>query len=176
MLIIIEGLTQQIETMDKEIARLGEQEYPETQKLRGIKGVGPITSLAFVLTLEEKTRFIKSRSVGAYLGLTPRRDQSGQIDKQLRITKAGDHHLRALLVTCAHYIMGPFGPPCNLRSFGERLSARGGKNAKKRAIVAVARKLAVVMHTLWVNDAEYDPFHKAVDPNKREEVIQSKAA
>jgi transposase len=145
--------------MDKQIEALCEKEYPETATLRGIKGVGPITSLAFVLTLEEKGRFANSRSVPAYLGLTPRRDQSGEVDKQLRITKAGDRYLRRLLISCAHYILGPFGGPSHLRAFGERLCVRGGKNAKKRATVAVARKLAVVMHTLWVGEAEYDPFH-----------------
>ena len=155
----IRDLTDRIKAMDRRIETLCEEEYPETEKLRGIRGVGPITSLAFVLTLEEKSRFRRSRSVPAYLGLTPRRDQSGEVDKQLRITKAGDQYLRRLLISCAHYILGPFGEESDLRSFGQRLCDRGGKNAKKRATVAVARKLAVVMHALWVQDVEYEAFH-----------------
>jgi transposase len=122
--------------------------------------VGPITALAFVLTLEEPERFERSRSVGAYLGLTPRRDQSGETDKQLRITKAGDTYLRQLLVNCAHYIMGPFGQECNLREYGMRIASRGGKNARRRAVVAVARKLAVLLHHLWVSGEEYLPLYK----------------
>lgn len=97
--------------------------------------------------------------VGAFLGMTPRRDQSGETDKQLRITKAGSGYLRRLLVGSAHYIMGPFGPDCELRRFGMRIAARGGKNAKRRAVVAVARKLSCVMHRLWVTAEIYDPFY-----------------
>jgi len=93
-----------------------------------------------LLTIEESTRFDKSRAVGPFLGLTPKRDQSGQTDKQLRITKAGDAYLRRLLVGCAQRILGPFGPDCDLRRFGLKLAARGGKNAKRRAVVAVARE------------------------------------
>lgn len=172
----IEDLTLRIRGMEKQLERLCKEEYPETEKLRGIRGVGPITSLAFVLTIEEKERFAKSRSVPAYLGLTPKRDQSGQVDKQLRITKAGDRYLRSLLVSCAHYILGPFGHPCSLRDFGLRLCERGGKNAKKRAAVAVARKLAVVMHAIWVSDADYDPFHQPAGRKRLKEPSERKAA
>lgn len=117
--------------------------------LRGIKSVGPLTALAFVLILEDPSRFNTSRQVGCFLGLTPRRDQSGETDKELRITKAGNPYLRRLLVGSAQYILGPFGEDCNLRRFGLRLATRGGKNAKRRAVVAVARNLAVLMHRLW---------------------------
>lgn len=172
----IQDLTIRIKGMDKQIERLCEEAYPETERLRGIHGVGPITSLAFVLTLEEKTRFAKSRSVPVYLGLTPRRDQSGELDKQLRITKAGDHYLRRLLISCAHYIMGAFGRPSHLRDFAERLCARGGKNAKKRATVALARKLSVVMHAVWAGEAEYDPFHTPADRRVRKKSAKRKAA
>ena len=116
-----------------------------------------MTALAYVLTLEEPERFAKSRMVGSYLGLVPRLDQSGQIDKQLRITKHGDGYLRRLLVGSAHYILGPFGPDCDLRTFGLKLMQRGGKNAKKRAVVAVARKLAVLLHALWRSGQQYEP-------------------
>ena len=134
--------------------------YPETQWLLQVQGVGPVTALAYVLTLEEPTRFEKSRTVGAFLGLTPRRDQSGQSDKQLPITKAGNTYLRQLLVNCAHYIMGPFAQDSDLRRYGERIASRGGKNAKKRAVVAVARKLAVLLHRLWQDQSTYQPLYK----------------
>ena len=156
----IEDLTRRIRHYDKLIEDLCVEKYPETERLRAISGVGPVTTLAFVLSLEESTRFDKSRAVGPFLGLTPKRDQSGQIDKQLGITKAGDAYLRRLLVGCAQYILGPFGPDCDLRRFGLKLAARGGKNAKRRAVVAVARKLAVLMHQLWKSGAVYDPFYQ----------------
>ena len=156
----IEELTGRIRHYDRLLAQLCSDKYPETERLREISGVGPVTSLAFVLTLEQSSRFKKSRVVGAFLGLTPRRDKSGEIDKQLRITKAGNTYLRRLLVGCAHYILGPFGPDCDLRRFGLKLAARGGKNAKRRAVIAVARKLAVLMHHLWEYGEIYDPFHR----------------
>ena len=114
----IAELTQKIKGMDKKIAELCQEEYPETERLQEVKGVGPVTSLAFVLTLEEPDRFAKSRAVPVYLGLTPRRDQSGEVDKQLRITKAGDEYLRRLLISCAHYILGAFGEDSDLRRWG----------------------------------------------------------
>lgn len=156
----IEELTVRIRAYDKQIEQLGRDKYPETEGLRAIVGVGPITSLAFVLTVEDCSRFDKSRSVGAYLGLTRRRDQSGQTDKQLGISKAGDEAMRALLVGAAHYILGPFGTDCELRAFGLKLAQGGGKNAKRRAVVAVARKLAVLMHHLWKSGAAYDPYYQ----------------
>jgi len=156
----IEDVTTRIRHYDKLIKQLSSDKYPETEVVGAITGVGPITSLAFILTLEESSRFKKSRDIGPFLGLTPKRDKSGDTDKQLRITKAGDAHLRRLLVGCSQYILGPFGPDCDLRRFGLKLGARGGKNAKKRAVVAVARKLAVMMHSLWKENAPYDPFYQ----------------
>lgn len=152
---MIDQLTEQIGQQDRLIESICTEKYPETRWLRQVPGVGPITALAYVLTLEESSRFEKSRSAGAFLGLTPRRDQSGDTDKQLKITKAGNTYLRQLLVSCAHYILGPFGPESDLRRYGERIAARGGKNAKKRAVVAVARKLAVLLHRLWADQCEY---------------------
>jgi len=153
----IEAMTVAIRKYDKQIARQVEKRHGDAEQLRQVPGVGPVTSLAFVLTLEESERFKKSRSVGAYLGLTTRRDQSGETDKQLRITKAGDGFLRRLLVGCSHYILGVHGPDSELRRFGLKLAARGGKNAKRRAVVAVARKLGVLLHRLWVTGEKYDP-------------------
>jgi transposase len=122
--------------------------------------VGPITALAFVLVLEDPRRFRTSRSVGAYLGLVPKRRGSGDSDPQLRITKTGDRMLRCLLVQSAQYILGPFGPPSDLRSYGEALCARGGANAKKRAVVAVARKLSALLYALWTTGTVYEPLRK----------------
>lgn len=156
----IEALTSRIRVYDKQVLDMVEQRHPEARRLSQVPGVGAVTSLGFVLSLEESGRFKKSRAVGAYLGLTARRDQSGETDKQLRITKAGDEFVRRLLVGCSHYILGAFGPECDLRRFGLKLAARGGKNAKRRAIVAVARKLSVLLHRLWVTGAEYDPDYR----------------
>lgn len=151
-------LTQLIRSYDKQIKALAES-YPEVAALQGIAGVGPLVSLAFVLTIDDPHRFKRSRDVGAYLGLVPRQHESGNSSPQLRITKAGDTYLRQLLVGSAQYILGPFGPDCQLRRFGEQLCRRGGPNAKKRAVTAVARKLAVVMHRILVTAQPYDPFH-----------------
>lgn len=149
-------LTRQIRCFDTKIEEVAER-YPQTGRMTQVPGVGTLTALAYELTLEEAGRFAESRTVGAYLGLVPKRDQSGSTDKQLRITKEGDGYLRRLLVGCSHYILGPFGPACDLRRYGQRLMERGGKNAKKRAVVAVARKLAVLLHALWRTGAVYEP-------------------
>lgn len=159
VLSIIEQLTVQIKEFDKKIDQVSTERYPETGLLRAIHGVGPLTALAFVLTLEDPDRFSKSRQVGSFIGLTPRRDQSGVTDKQLRITKAGNSYLRRLLVGSAQYILGHFGEDSNLRRFGLRLAVRCGKNAKRRAVVAVARKLSVLMHRLWQRGEIYDPLY-----------------
>ena len=156
----IEAISEKIRSFDKEIATTMQARHPEAKRLSQVPGVGPVTSVGFVLSLEDPARFKKSRSVGAYLGLTAKRDQSGQTDKQLRITKAGDEYVRRLLVGCSHYILGAFGPDCELRRFGLKLASRGGKNAKRRAVVAVARKLGVMLHRLWVTGAEYDPEYR----------------
>lgn len=158
MLVMIDHLTTEIGRMDKEAERLCKERYPETGALRQVKGVGALTSLGFVLTLEDPGRFAKSRAVGAYLGLRPRSRQSGEQQPQLRITKAGDGLIRRYLVGAAQYILGPFGPDTELRRFGLKLALRGGKAAKKRAVVAVARKLGVLLHRLWVTGEEYQPL------------------
>jgi transposase len=136
---------------------MARERYPEIMILRQPAGVGALTALAFVLTLENPQRFRKSREVGAVLGLVPRQKQSSGRDPQLRITKTGDAYVRRLLVGSAQYVLGPFGPDSDLRRWGLALAARGGKNAKKRAIVAVARKLAVLLHHLWLTGEVYQP-------------------
>lgn len=149
LLAAIDALNAQVKALDLELETLAHETYPATERLRQIPGVGPLTALSFVLTLEDPEHFAHARSVGPYLGLVPRRDQSGETDKQLGITKAGHVQSRCLLVNCAHYILGPFGPPCAPRTAGERIAARGGKSAKKRAVIATARKLAVTLLALW---------------------------
>lgn len=165
----IASLSQQIRTYDRQVEALCESKYPETKLLRKVSGVGPLTALAYSLTLEDPRRFPKSRDVGPAVGLVPRRDQSGDHDPQLRITKTGNTFLRRLLVSSSQYILGPFGPDCDLRRWGLRLAERGGKNAKKRAVVAVARKLAVLLHHLWKNGEVYDPFYHVL----KNEVVSS---
>jgi transposase len=157
----IHHLTTQIRAMDDQIEAMIQTRYPEAQQLQQIKGVGPITALSFVLLIEDPKRFTRSRDVGAYFGLVPRLDESSESQPQLRITKSGDALGRRLLVNAAHYILGRHGPECDLRAHGEAIAARGGKNAKKRAVVAVARKLSVMMHKLWVSDLAYDPHFAA---------------
>lgn len=154
----IDELTSQIKASDKAIAQNAQANYPQTQLLQQIAGVGPITSLSFVLAVGDPKRFEDPRDVGAWLGLVPRRDQSGDTDKQLPISKTGNRHLRTLLVQCAQYILGHFGPDCDLRRYGLKLAARGGKAAKRKAVVAVARKLAVLMLTLWQTQSDYEPL------------------
>jgi transposase len=152
-------LTREIAALDEEIEQMCAQRYPETKRLREIAGVGPITALAFVLAIEDPGRFKRSRDVGAYFGLRPKRHQSAGQDPELRISKAGDPYVRRMLVQASQYILGHFGPDTALRRFGERLERRGGKAARKRAVIAVARKLAVVLHRLWVTGKSYEPMH-----------------
>jgi transposase len=167
---VLERIDEQIREQDKMIERVAKR-YPDVEAVSQISGVGTLTALVFVLTLEDKDRFAKSRMVGAFLGLSPRKSKSGDGDPQLRITKTGDPFVRRLLVTSANYILGPFGKDSDLRRWGLELAKRGGKNAKKRAKVAVARKLAVLMHRLWITGEVYEPL--GYQPRRTE---QSEAA
>lgn len=153
-------MSQQIAQYDRDVEALG-QRWPVVQRLRQIKGVGALTALVFVLTLGDPQRFARSRTVGAYVGLVPASRNSGNCTPQLSISKQGDRMLRRLLVQAAHHILGPFGQDSNLRRFGQRLAQRGGKNGKKKAVVAVARKLAVLLHRLWITGADYEPLRQA---------------
>jgi transposase len=152
----IAALTDTITQYDQDVDALQAQ-YPVTARFRAIRGIGPLTAVTFVLLIDAPTRFRDSRDVGAYFGLAPRLDHSGDSTPQLGITKQGDRLGRTLLVNAAHYILGPFGTPCALRRYGEAMMARGGPNAKKRAVIAVARKLAVLLHHLWITGRDYDP-------------------
>ena len=154
----VESLTEKIKDSDREIEQIARKDYPETALLQQVSGVGPLIALTFILTIEDKNRFQKSRDIGCYVGLRPRRSDSGQSQPQLRITKEGDPYLRTLLVQGAHLIIGRRGPDTDLERWGVRLAERGGKRGKKKAVVAVARKLGILLHRLWVTGKVYEPL------------------
>jgi transposase len=161
LLSAIEELSTRICEYNEKIEGLAQASYPQVALLKQIKGVGTLIALTFLLTLEDPHRFGKSRDVGCYLGLQPGRRNSGQSEPQMHISKEGDPYLRTLLVQGAQHILGPFGVDCDLRRWGLKLAERGGRNGKKRAIVATARKLAVLLHHLWVSGEVYDPLHNS---------------
>lgn len=168
---MVEALTAKIKHCEAEIEQIARDQYPETALLRQVSGVGILIALTFVLTVEDPQRFRKSRDVGCYVGLRPKRSESGESQPQLRITKEGDRYLRQMLVQGAHYILGWRGPDTDLRRWGLKLAERGGKNAKKRALIAVARKLAVLLHHLWATAEVYEPLR-----NSRANEARAKAA
>ena len=157
----IEAVSEQIAAYHNRIEKLAQESYPEVKLLKQVKGVGTLIGLTFLLTLEDPHRFRKSRDVGCYLGLQPGRRNSGQSEPQMHISKEGDPYLRTLLVQGAQHILGPFGVDCDLRRWGLKVAERGGRNGKKRAIVATARKLAVLLHHLWISGEVYEPLHKS---------------
>src|SRR5436305_400166 len=159
LLAAIESVSERIAEYNERIEKLAQESYPQVALLKQVKGVGTLIALTFVLTLEDPRLFRKSRDVGGYLGLQPGRRKSGQTEPQLHISKEGDPYLRTLLVQGAQHILGPFGVDCDLRRWGLKLAERGGRNGKKRAIVATARKLAVLLHHLWVSGEVYEPLH-----------------
>ncbi|HWO34116.1 MAG TPA: IS110 family transposase [Candidatus Acidoferrum sp.] len=154
----IESLPERIAEYDTRIEQIAKEIYPEVARLKQVKGVGPLIALTYVLTLDDPHRFRRSRDVGCFVGLRPGRRNSGMSEPQRHISKEGDRYLRTLLVQGAHYILGPLGQDSDLRRRGLKLSERGGSNAKKRAVVAVARKLAVLLHKLWVSKEIYEPL------------------
>ena len=154
----VESLSERIQEYDRRIEKMATETYPETALLKQVKGVGNLIATTYVLTLEDPHRFRKSRDAGCFVGLQPGRRNSGESEPQMHISKEGDEYLRTLLVQGAHYILGPFGEDSDLRRWGQKLAARGGKNAKKRAVVAVARKLAVLLQRLWVSGEVYEPL------------------
>jgi transposase len=153
----IESLPERIAEYDTPIEQIAKEIYPEVARLKQVKVVGPLIALTYVLTRDDPHRFRRSRDVGCFVGLRPGRRNSGMSEPQLHISKEGDRYLRTLLEG-AHYILGPLGQDRDLRRWGLKLSERGGSNAKKRAVVAVARKLAVLLHKLWVSKEIYEPL------------------
>jgi transposase len=154
----IESLSERIREYNQRIERIAQENYPQVGLLKQVKGVGTLIALTYMLTLEDPHRFRKSRDVGCYAGLQPGRRNSGQSEPQMHISKEGDPYLRTLLVQGAHHILGPFGADSDLRRWGLKLAERGGKNGKKRAVIAVARKLAILLHRLWVSGEVYEPL------------------
>jgi transposase len=152
-------LSEEIAMVDRAVQELIAARYPEAKVLQQVAGVGPLISITFVLTIGDPARFKKSREVGPYLGLVPRQRESGDYSPELRISKTGDAYLRSLLVSGAHYILGHRGPDTDLRRWGLQ-HALGGKSAKKRTIVAVARRLAVLLHRLWITGEVYEPLRR----------------
>jgi transposase len=161
LLVASEALSEQIAEYNRRIEQMAKDSYPQVALLKQMKGVGTLIALTFLLTLEDPHRFRKSRDVGCYLGLQPGRRNSGQSEPQMHISKEGDPYLRTLLVQGAQHILGPFGPDSDLRRWGLKLAERGGKTGKKRAIVATARKLAVLLHHLWVSGEVYEPLRNS---------------
>jgi transposase len=159
----IAALTVQIRRMDQAIEKLAER-YPEIRILRTAPGIGPVIAAAYVLTLDQADAVTSSRGAGAFLGLRPKQSQSGDSDPEHRISKTGNIYLRALLVQAAHYILGRFGPDSALRRWGLKLAASGGQRGKKRALVAVARKLAVILHCMWRRGQVYQAFPERTAP------------
>jgi transposase len=174
----VESLTEKIHACDKQIEQIARSKYPETELLKQVSGVGTLIALTFVLTLEDPARLQKSREVGCYVGLRPKQRDSGESQPQLGISKEGDVYLRKLLVQGAHVILGRRGPDTDLKRWGLKLCARGGKNAKKRALVAVARKLGILLHRLWVTGGVYEPLRSSLqrDSQAREAAQQKKKA
>ncbi|HLH16229.1 MAG TPA: IS110 family transposase [Bryobacteraceae bacterium] len=157
----IDHLNEQIDYYDRMEEKIAGDRYEQHTLLTAVDGVGVHTALSFMLTIGDPLRFAKSRMVGCYVGLRPKQKDSGESQPQLGITKAGDEYLRKTLVNCAHYILGPHGKDSDLRRYGQRIGGRGGKNAKKRAVIAVARKLAVLLHRLWVSGEAYEPLRNS---------------
>jgi transposase len=157
----IESLNERIQEYEVRMEKIARESYPQTELLKQVKGVGTQIALTYVLTLDDPQRFAKSREVGCFLGLRPGRRNSGESQPEMHISKEGDRYLRTMLVQGAHYILGPFGEDSDLRRWGLKLAARGGKSAKKRAVVAVARKLAVLLHRLWVSGEVYEPLRNS---------------
>ena len=156
LLRVAETLTGEIESCDEEMKKISRERYAqETERVQQVPGVGPVTALSYVLTLEDPHRFKRSRDVGCYLGLRPRSSQSGETNPEMRISKEGDTYLRKLLVQCAQVILSPRSPVSDLKIWGARIAAKGKKKAKRRAVVAVARKLAILLHRLWVSGERY---------------------
>jgi len=147
-----------VDEYDKQAKAMLPTFAPHAMKLTNVYGVGDLTVLYFVALIGDPKRFPKSRDVGAYLGLCRRRNDSGERASELRITKAGDPYMRALLSNCASHILGPFGKDCDLRAWGLKKAGAGSRVEKRKAKVAVARKLSVLLLTLLKSGKDYKPF------------------
>ena len=127
----IQQLTDGIKAYDDQIEAMSADRGAELSPILSVPGIGVLTAWTFVLTIGDQSRFKRSRDVACYLGLQPKRSQSGGCDPRLGITKAGNGYARMLLVECAQHILGPFGRDSHLRRWGLNLSQRGGKGSKE---------------------------------------------
>lgn len=175
MLESINFVTEQIRAFDEWVEELATKEFPQTRLLRQIPGVGPVTALTFLATIGDPDRFPSSRMVASFVGLTPSSRSSGNSSPQLRISKRGSNILRSYLVQSAQYILGPFGPDSDLRRWGLKIVSKGGRHPKRRAVVAVARKLSVLLLVLWKTEQVYEPLlHPKVNLEFRTEARSRK--
>jgi transposase len=154
----VEAIREQIEVFDEKIKDIAER-YPEVILLKQVYGVGTLIALTYILTIEDPERFEHSRDVGAFLGIQPKQRESGNSQPELGISKTGDRLLRSYLVQAAHCNLRKGAPDSDLRVWGLSKCGAGGKRAKRRALVAMARKLAVLLHRLWVTGEVYDPLY-----------------
>jgi transposase len=163
MLEVIDQVNEEIYEYDCLLEHWARTRYEESSRLTQVKGVAVLTALTFMLTVGDKERFSRTRDIGSFLGLRPRLDQSGDSHPQLRITKAGDGLLRKTLVECAQYMLGPFGEDSDLRRWGLKMieAGNGSKRARQRAVVGVARRLAVLLMSLWKSGQSYDPLRQS---------------
>ena len=156
---VFASLIESIEALEAQITRSGKllasraEADPICQRLMSAPGVGPVTALTFKTAIEDPGRFARSSDAGAYAGLVPRRSQSGERDYKGRISKAGDAMLRSALYEAANSVMVRLKRPCALQTWGRKLAESKGP---KRAKVAVARKLAALLHRLWLTGADFN--------------------
>ena len=151
MLAVIEVMTEEVERLTRRVFDEVRAE-PTCRRLMTLPGVGPLTALAFRATIDQPDRFRRSRDVGAHLGLTPRRYQSGETDIQGRISRCGDELARTALYEAAHSLLIRSTKWSALRAWGMAIAKRRGM---ARARVAVARKLAVILHRMWLDGSEF---------------------
>jgi transposase len=147
------SLVEQIQTYDRCLVAIARR-HAVVRRLMSVPGVGAVTAVAFVAAIDDPSRFRRSRHVGAYFGLVPRRYQSGEVDRPGRISKAGDQLVRTLLYEAANALLTRSRQPSALKAWAEAIAARSGR---KKAKVALARRLAVMLHRLWRDGTAFVP-------------------
>ena len=152
LLIAREAIAQQIADLDRKVMRLARNDA-QVRRFMTTPGIGPITALCYLATIDDPTRFNKSRNVGAYIGLTTRRYASGETDWTGRISKCGDAMLRSYLFEAANVLLTRVAKWSALKAWGMRIAKRSGI---RKAKVAVARKLAVILHRMWIDGTEFN--------------------
>ena len=157
LLTVWQSLREQVAELDRQV-RARAREDARVRRLMTAPGVGVVVALAYTAVIDDPARFAKSSSVGAYLGLTPRRYQSGEVDYDGHISRCGDGLLRSYLYEAANVVLSRLTKPSWLKEWGEALAKRIGA---RKAKVAVARKLAVVLHRMWMDKQEFRWNRKA---------------